>query len=50
MKKSDDYSIITSYTTEELKQLGFKENEINLYKKISIYDEILLNPDLNKIE
>ena len=50
MKKSDDYSIITSYTTEELKQLGFKENEINLYKNISIYDEILLNPDLNKIK
>ena len=50
VKKNDDYSIITTYNTEELKQLGWTEKEINSYKKISIYDEILLEPDLSKVE
>lgn len=50
VKKNDDYSIITTYNTEELKQLGLTEKEINSYKKISIYDEILLEPDLSKVE
>ena len=49
-KKNSDYSIITSYSTEELKQLGFTESEINSYKKISIYDEVLLNPDLSRLQ
>lgn len=49
-KQNESYSIITSYTTEELRELGFTESQINSYKKISIYDEVLLNPDLSKIE
>ena len=48
--KNEDYSIITSYSTEELKQLGFTENEINSYKKISIYDEVLLTPNLERLQ
>ena len=44
------HSIIDSYTTEELKELGFSDEEIINYKKISLYDEILINPDLSKIE
>ncbi len=50
IKKNDDYSIITPYSTEELKELGLTEKEINSYKKISIYDEILLYPDLSRID
>ncbi len=49
-KKNNNYSIITSYSTEELKKIGFTEEEINSYKKISIYDEVILNPNLDRIQ
>ena len=49
-RQGDKYSIIDSYTTEELKELGFSDKEIANYKKISLYDEIQINPDLSKIE
>lgn len=49
-KQGEKYSIVESYTTEELKELGFSNEEIAKYKKISLYDEILLNPNLNQIE
>ena len=44
-KQNDKYAIVKSYDTDELKELGFSDKEILSYKKISIYDEILLNPD-----
>ena len=34
----------------KVKELGFSDTEIANYKKISIYDEILINPDLSKVE
>lgn len=49
-KQNENYSIIAPYTTDELKSLNFTNTQINNYKKIAIYDEILLNPDLSKIE
>ena len=49
-KQGEDYSIVQPYTTEELKELGFSDEEINSYRKISLYDEIVLNPDLNEVE
>ena len=49
-RQGDKYSIIESYDTEELKDLGFSDTEIANYKKISIYDEVLINPDLSKVE
>lgn len=49
-RQGDKYAIIESYDTEELKELGFSDTEIANYKKISIYDEILINPDLSKVE
>lgn len=49
-KQGEDYSIVQPYTTEELKELGFSNEEINSYRKISLYDEIILNPDLSKVE
>ena len=50
IKQGDKYSIVKPYTTDELKELGFSNEEINTYKKISLYDEIILNPDLSKTE
>ena len=49
-RKGENYSIVEPYTTDELKEMGFSNAEINSYKKISLYDEILLNPDLEKVE
>ena len=49
-KQGEKYSIVTAYTSEELKDLGFSNEQIGFYKKISLYDEILLNPNLDCIE
>lgn len=49
-KQGEKYSIVESYTSEELRKLGFSDREINTYRKISLYDEILINPDLSKVE
>lgn len=40
--KTDKFSIIESYQTEELQELGINEEEIKNYKKINNYDEIML--------
>ncbi len=50
VKQGENYSIIDSYTTEELRELGLTDEEIINYKSISLYDEILINPDLSKVE
>ena len=49
-KQTEKYSIVESYTNEELKELGFTDKEINNYKRISIYDEIIVNPDISKVD
>ena len=49
-RQGDKYSIVDSYTSEELKKIGLSNSEISTYKKISIYDEILVNPDLSKVK
>ena len=49
-KTGDKYSIVEPYDTEELKELEFSNSEIISYKKITLYDEILLNPDLSEVE
>ena len=49
-KEGEKYSIVESYTTDELKELGFTSEEILSYKKISLYDEVILNPDLEKVK
>ena len=49
-RQGDRYSIVEPYTTEELKEMGYSNDEISTYKKISLYDEIVLEPDLSKAE
>ena len=49
-KQNDKYSIIKNYTTSELQELGFTSTQINAMKKIYIYDELMINPDLSKVE
>ncbi|MBO6233018.1 MAG: hypothetical protein J6N78_03040, partial [Clostridia bacterium] len=48
--KNDKYTIIENYKTSELQDLGLSSKEINAYKGIALYDEIIMNPDLNKIK
>lgn len=50
LKENDNYCIINNYDNEELKSLGFSTKEINNIKKISIYDEIILNPNLGNLK
>lgn len=49
-RKNDKYSIVSNYDNDELKELGFTSDEIKTMKSISIYDELILNPDLNRVE
>lgn len=41
--QTDKFSIISSYSTKELQEIGYDEKEIRNYKKINNYDEIMLN-------
>ncbi|MBP3801673.1 MAG: hypothetical protein J6I85_06615 [Clostridia bacterium] len=47
---NEKYTIIENYTIDELEKLGFSNKDINNYKGIALYDEVILNPDLDKIE
>ena len=49
-KHNEKYSIITNYTNEELKEMGFTSKEILGMKNIDIYDEIVLKPNLEKVK
>lgn len=49
-RQGENYSIVEPYDTEELKELGYSNDEILSYKKISLYDEIVLNPDMKSVE
>ena len=41
-KQNENFSIISSYETKELQELGVSEEDIKNYKKIVNYDEIVL--------
>lgn len=49
-KQGEKYSIIEAYTTDELKEEGMSNEEIAKYKKVSLYDEIILNPKLDELK
>ena len=43
LKTNGKYTIVSDYTSEELEKLGYTSEEINNRRKISLYDEILIN-------
>ena len=49
-KQNEKYSLVSSYTTDELRELGLTDSEIYNVKTLSVYDEIVLEPDLSKVE
>ena len=50
LRQNEKYSIVSTYTTDELKELGYTPEEISTLKKITIYDEIILNPNLDNMD
>lgn len=50
LKESNNYCVVGNYDYEELKNIGYNDEKINNMKKISIYDEIVINPSLDNIE
>ena len=44
LRSNDKYSVVTNYTRDELKELGFTTEEIRNVNNITIYDEILKKP------
>jgi len=42
-RQTDKFAIITTYNDKELQELGFTSTEIRNYKKITNYDEIIIN-------
>jgi len=43
LKQNEDYAIIDNYSTLELQKMGYSPEEIKGMKKITLYDEIILN-------
>ena len=50
LKQSSNYCVVDNYTYEELKNMDFSGEEINKMRKISIYDELIINPQLNDLK
>lgn len=50
ISSNENYSIVKTYSSEELANMGYSEEEILDYKKIKLYDEILLYPQIEKIK
>lgn len=42
-KQTDKFAIIAPYEDDELKELGYSSDEIRNYRKITNYDEIIIN-------
>lgn len=47
-KQNQNYSIISNYTSEELRELGWTQDEIATRKVISLYDEVSINKNRKK--
>lgn len=48
VNSNENYSIVSTYNTEELTNLGFTQEQISDYRKIKLYDEVLMYPTLKK--
>ena len=45
LEENGDYCIIDNYDTDEMQKIDLKIDDIKLYKKINLFDEIVLNPN-----
>jgi len=46
LKENENYCIVDNYSSEELKELNYDVSQINSMKKISMYDEVILSPNI----
>ena len=46
IKDNNNYCIIDNYDSEELVELGYTTEEIEQIKTIKVYDEIVINPEI----
>ena len=46
IKQNDNYCIIGNYSTKELQELGYGSEEIEKVKTIKLYDEIMVDPQI----
>lgn len=45
LRENGKFSLVDNYTTEELKNLGYTNDQIKAMSSINLYDEILLKPE-----
>ena len=50
LRKNENYSIVSNYTSKELQEKGLNSNQIENKKSIAIYDEIILKPVADKLK
>lgn len=50
LRKNDNYSIVSNYTSNELQELGVDSSQISNKKSIALYDELILKPSAEKIK
>jgi len=48
-KQNDKYAIVDNYDSDELKEMGYTTQQIRSRYSISLYDELIINPDLDKV-
>lgn len=48
LKQNDNYCIIDSYNMDELTELGFSSEDIKEMRTIKLYDEIMLDPEIEE--
>ena len=46
VKENDSYCIIDNYDSEELIEMGFTSEQIKDSKTVKLYDEIIVNPEI----
>ena len=44
LRSNEKYAVVDNYESEELKELGYTDEEIRIRKNLTLYDEILKNP------
>ena len=48
LRKNENYSIVSAYTNSEIKEEGYDLEELDASINISLYDEILIKPKIDK--
>ena len=50
LREGDNYCIVDNYDYEDLRSIGYSEEDVYNVRKISIYDEIIVNPSLEDFQ